>query len=177
MAADLQAEAGSDTALSLIEQLRAWQPAEADTILATLRVRQSRFDDAAAALESALLRFRVDPWPIRRFKEKALTLSELLTRLHPGAARRLFDAMRQPFSLLALEETRLVILTDLSNRFDFVGTCREPIGALEPNVPWTAPFLIARRDCYRATNDPRLAAATRDLEDFFAHEPLPLSPR
>ena len=42
MAADLEAEAGSDTALPLIEQLRAYQPAEADTILATLRLRQSR---------------------------------------------------------------------------------------------------------------------------------------
>ena len=54
MAADLEAEAGSDAALPLIEQLRAYQPAEADTVLATLRLRQSRFDKAAAALEAGV---------------------------------------------------------------------------------------------------------------------------
>jgi hypothetical protein len=72
---------------------------------------------------------------------------------------------------------RLVTLTDLSKRFDFVGACREPIGALEPHVPWRATFLIIRRDCYLATADPRLTTATRDLADYFAHEPLPLAPR
>jgi len=36
---------------------------------------------------------------------------------------------------------------------------------------------VTRRDCYQANNDPRLAAATRDLNDFFGHEPLPLVPR
>ena len=87
MAADLEAEAGSDAALPLIEQLRAWQPAEADTILATLRFRQSRFDEAAAALESAIVRFRVDPWPVRRFKEKALVLADVVVRALPRRRR------------------------------------------------------------------------------------------
>ena len=112
-----------------------------------------------------------------RFKQKALVLSDALTRRYPGASRRLFDALRQPFSLRALDDMRLLTLTDLSNRFDFVGTCREPIGALEPYVPWTAAFLILRRDCYQATADPRVTTATRDLDDFFTHEPLPLAPR
>ena len=34
-----------------------------------------------------------------------------------------------------------------------------------------------RRDCYQATNDPRLAAALRDLDEYFSREPLPLAPR
>jgi hypothetical protein len=177
MAADLEAEVGSDGALPLIEQLRHYQPAEADIILATLRLRQSRIDDAAAALESALVRLREDPWPTRRFKEKALTLAEVLSGRDSGVSRRLFVALRQPFSLRALDETRLVTLTNLSRRSDFVGTCREPIGALEPHVPWTAGFLSIRRDCYLATADSRLSAATRDLDDYVAHEPLPLAPR
>jgi spermidine synthase len=177
MAADLEAEVGSEAALPLIEQLRAYQPAEADTILATLRLRQSRLDDAAAALDSAFVRLRDDPWPMPRFKLKALSLAGTLTARYPAASRRLFETLRQPLSLRALDELRLVTMTDLSNRFDFVGTCREPIGALEPHVPWTAGFLSIRRDCYLATADPRLTTATRDLEDFYAHEPQPLAPR
>src|SRR6185436_11555977 len=56
MAADLEAEAGSEPALPLIEQLRAYQPAEADTILATLRMRQSRLPEAATVLSAAFAR-------------------------------------------------------------------------------------------------------------------------
>ena len=69
------------------------------------------------------------------------------------------------------------MMVDLATRFDFKGACREPIGALEPYVPWTAAFLVRRRDCYQANDDPRLAAATRDLNDFLVREPLPLVPR
>jgi hypothetical protein len=72
---------------------------------------------------------------------------------------------------------RRMTAAELSGHFDFAGACREPIGALEPHAPWSAAFLVLRRDCYRASNDPRLAVATRDLEDFFAHQPLPLAPR
>ena len=177
MAADLEAETGSDTALPLIEQLRGYQPAEADTVLATLRLRQSRLDEAASALESAFARYRVDPWPLLRFKQKALTLVDKLTTRDPKPARRLFDALRRPYSVRAIDSMRLLMMADLTKRFDFREACREPMDALEPYVPWTAVFLMMRRDCYQANNDPRLAAATRDLNDFFAHEPLQLVPR
>jgi len=177
MAADLEAEAGSDTALPLIEQLRGYQPAEADTVLATLRLRQSKLDEAAAALESAMARYRVDPWPVLRFKQKALALINVVTSSDPGQARRLFDALRQPFSVRAIDSMRVLLMAELTTRFDFKGACREPMGAVEPHVPWTAAFLVMRRNCYQENNDPRLAAATRDLNDFLAHEPLALVPR
>jgi len=178
MAADLEADAGSEaTAMPLIEQLRGYQPAEADTILAALRLRQSRLDESVAALESALTRMRVDPWPLRRYKQKALTLTAALMTRAPASSPRLFAALREPFALRAFDELRLLTMTDLSSQFDRAGTCREPVGALEPFVPWTSGFLLARRDCYQATNDARLAVAHRDLEDYFAREPAPLAVR
>jgi spermidine synthase len=177
MAAELEAERGSETALPLIEQLRGYQPAEADTVLATLRLRQSRLDEAASALESAFARYRVDPWARLRFNQNALALVDVLAARDPKQARRLFDVLRQPFAVRAFEDRRLLTMVNLATRFDFKGACREPIGALEPYVPWSAIFLVMRRDCYQANNDPRLAAATRDLNDFFGHEPLPLVPR
>ena len=177
MAADLEAEAASETALPLIEQLRAYQPAEADTILSTLRLRQSRYPEAAAALTAAFARYRVDPWPHLRYKEKAITLAIAIGRLDPSTARGLYEALRQPFSVLAVDTIRLIAMTELSARFDFAGACVEPMGALEPHPPWVAEFLIQRRDCYKAANDPRLAVALRDLDDFFAHEPAPLAQR
>jgi spermidine synthase len=176
MAAELEAERGSDAALPLIERLRGYQPAEADTVLALLRLRQSKLDEASSALGSAFARFRVDPWPLLRFKQKALVLADELTTRDPKQARPLFDALRRPFSVRAINDPRLSMMVDLATRFDFKEACREPIGALEPYVPWTARYLVLRRDCYQANNDPRLAAATSDLNDFLAHEPLPLVP-
>ena len=177
MAADLEAEAGSDAALPLIEALRHDQPAEAAVILATLWTRQSRFDEAASVLAAACVRLRDDPWPHLRFKEKALSLAEMLASRNPERARLLFDALRQPFAVHTIDETRLLTEADLANQFDFRGSCREPIGAFEPYPPWTPGFLAMRRDCYAATGDPRLTIAIRDLNDFIAQQPPPLASR
>jgi len=177
MAADLEAEGGDDAALVYIEQLRGYQPAEADTILAALRLRQSRIADAAAALQSAVVRYRVEPWPLVRYKEKALTLATTIASTDPAMAPRLYDALAQPFAVHAVDNLRKMTQVELAATFDFKGRCRAPIEALEPHVPWTARFLTMRRDCYQLNNDPRLAAADRDLNDFKAGEPLPIAPR
>src|SRR5205085_5101209 len=124
MAADLEAEAGSETALPLIEQLRAYQPAEADTILATLRLRQSRFDEAATALSSAFIRLRTDPWPLIRFSQKSLALAETVAARQPSTARQLYDALEKPFSIRAADVPRVVTRADLALHFGFNGVCR-----------------------------------------------------
>ena len=177
MAADLEAEAGSDSGLPLIEQLRAYQPAEADTMLATLRLRQSRVGEAAAALQSALARYRVDPWPLLRYKQKALALATIISGTDPALAPRLYDALREPFSARSVDNQRRITQLEVATRFDFKGRCMEPIVALEPHVPWDARVLPMRRDCYQLNNDPRLTAAARDLSDFMGREPLPIAPR
>jgi hypothetical protein len=177
MAADLEAEAGSDTALPLIEQLRAYQPAEADTILATLRLRQSRIGEAAAALQAALARYHVDPWQLLRYKQRALTLATTISGTDPATAPSLYDALREPFSVHAVDNARRIARLEVAAKFDFKGRCREPLQGLEPHVPWEARFLAMRRDCYQLNNDPRLAVANRDLLDFMAREPVPIAPR
>lgn len=70
---------------------------------------------------------------------------------------------------------RATTAAELSRRGDFGKTCREPVGQLEPFVPWSEYFLRLRRDCYRAAGDARLALAERELADFYAHEPAPLA--
>src|SRR5207253_9109626 len=76
MLADLEANAASAAALPLIERLRAFQPAEADVLLAKLRLRQSRPSEAASALESAFRQFRHDPWAVPQIKQMALDLAQ-----------------------------------------------------------------------------------------------------
>ena len=177
MAADIEAEAGSDAALPLIEQLRAYQPAEADTILATLRLRQSRVTEAAAALQAALARYRVDPWQLVRYKQKALSLAATIATSDPATAPGLYDALREPFAVRAVDNSRKMTQLDVSAAFDFKARCRAPIEGLEPHVPWTRRFLLMRRDCYQLNNDSRVAVANRDLYEFVSREPLPIAPR
>ena len=174
MAADLEAEAGSDTALPLIDKLRAYQPAEADTMLSTLRHRQLRHDEAATALVAALVRYRVDPWPLVRYKQTALTLATTLASTDPAAAPRIYDALKEPFAAHAVDNARRIAQFEVAATFDFKGRCRAAIDGLEPDVPWTGRFLTMRRDCYQLNHDPRVDAANRDLADFVAGEPLPL---
>ncbi|MCU1382227.1 MAG: hypothetical protein JWL71_924 [Acidobacteria bacterium] len=177
MAADLEAEAGSDTALPLIDQLRAHQPAEADTILATLRFRQSRYDESAAALAAAFTRMRTDPWPLMRFTQKALELAATVATRQPSTARVMFDALEKPFSVRLADVSRIVTRTELAVHVGFKDACQAAVGETEPHVPWTQAFLIMRRDCYQLTTDARLAGAVRDLGEFIAREPLPLAVR
>src|SRR5262249_16324459 len=104
----------------------------------------------------------------------ALALAVAMGGTAPATAPVLFEGVRQPFVVRALESPRLTAAADLSRRMNFAASCRESVSQLEPHVPWDDFFLPLRRDCYRAAGDPRLPIAERDLADFYAHEPAPL---
>jgi hypothetical protein len=175
MLAEIAAVTDDDLAESLVEKVRAYNPGEADTILATLRVRQSRMEEAADALERAFARFRVDPWAMTAFKNKALILAD---RVAPGPAlaRRMVDALALPFANLSVDESRLFARAALSMRLVDAHACVAPLAALQQKALWNETFLRLRRDCYRANGDSRLAAASKDLLEFLAHEPPSLPP-
>jgi hypothetical protein len=86
----------------------------------------------------------------------------------------MFAALGAPFALRALQDERLAVLAVLSRLVAFEASCTTAVGALEPHVPWTLPFLTLRRDCYAATGDARVAVAARDLRTLIAHEPASL---
>jgi spermidine synthase len=174
MLADLSAQAGTDDALPFIERLRHDNAGEAATLLATLRLRQARFDEAASALDVAFREYSVDPWALLRLKQRAIDLANELGSHSPALARRMFDALGRPFALEAMREQRFSSRSSLAQLADFRHLCRDAVDPLEAHVPWTGAFLTLRRNCYEAIGDSRLAVATRDLLDFRSHEPLPL---
>jgi spermidine synthase len=170
MAADIEAEAASDAALPLIERLRQWQPAEADTILATLRARQGAMAEATAALVSAFERMRTDPWALNWYKDRALRLVEVVAASGPPQAARLYEALGQPFALRAQEDLRLDLSSVLAREVDFPRLCGGPVGLLDAHPLWAANFLRLRMECYRATGDPRAVRAARDLDEYLSTE-------
>jgi predicted membrane-bound spermidine synthase len=176
MLADVTASLGSDDALPLIGRLREFDDGTADTVMASLKFHQSRFDEAADALEHAFERFRTNPWAVLRFKQQAVDLADTLAVRQPQLAGRMAAALQKPFSIGAMNEQRLLTLASLSQAGDFKGTCRAAVAPLEAHLPWTEPFLVLRRNCYAVTSDLQFERATRDLLDYLSGQPAPLGP-
>ena len=143
-------------------------------MLATLRLRQKNVNAGAAAVESALTRFRTDPWTMTRYMDRAIQLAKLIGTNEPPLGRRMFAALEQPFAVYASEENRLVTRAEMTRQLDFPGLCGPAVGALEPHVPWTESFLRLRRDCYQATNNPLLPIAEEQLNEFLENSTQPL---
>jgi spermidine synthase len=174
MLADITSDTGREESVPFIDRLRQHRPGEADVMLTALRLRQAKPAEAANALESALVRFRTDPWTMSRYMDRAVQLAQVIGGGDGAMARRMFDALDKPFAVLASDEVRLATRAELTRRVDFPGLCRPAVTALEPHVPWIETFLRLRRDCYAATNDARLSAADADLNEFLANSAQPL---
>jgi hypothetical protein len=152
------------------------EPAEADALVARMRFRQDRVAEAVVALQSAFNGFRSDPWPTQGAMQTALTLASSIAAKDPSAAGVLLDSLGQPFAVNAANVQRLAIAADLARRVNFGRRCVATMTPFEPYPLWNEPFLTLRRDCYREANDPRLAAAQRDLDAFISREAPSLMP-
>lgn len=173
MLAMFEATSGSDAARPYLDQIRSYEPAEADAILAMLLVRQGKSDEAATALESAFKQMATDPWPLQLVKEGAIQLAAQLGAQSPALARRMIAALATPFSAGALAEPRLTAAALLTRTAGLAETCAAPMHALEPYTPWDLGMLTLRRDCYFASGDPLLPSAERELASFGEREAQP----
>jgi spermidine synthase len=172
--ASVEAESGSEAAMPWIERIRAFEPPEADSLVARLRYHQGRPDEAVSALQAALVGFRSDPWSTQGAMLASLNLVGQIATRHLSAAGPLLDALSEPFAVNALNVPRLAQAAELTRNANFGVRCVAPIGQFEPNPLWNYGFLTLRRDCYRAANDPRLEIAQNDLEEFLRREPASL---
>jgi spermidine synthase len=175
MVADIQATAGAPEASATIEHLRQYHSGEADVMLAELRFAQRDYEGAAEALERAFATFRTDPWALPRFTQKAVGRAQMLGATNPAIARRMIDALREPFEVKVADLRRRVAVAFLTASVDFKALCADAVGALEPDVPWVGDFLALRHNCYAETGHSRLADATRELNEFLLMEGLPLN--
>ena len=166
------AEAADDGALPYIAGLRAFQPVEADGILARLLARQGRGEEATRALEAALGRFHEDPWASPVLTVASLRLATEVGSQDPALASRLFQRVREPFALYADEDDRLPTMAALLSRLSLTSSCAEALRPLEPHVLWNLNWLLLRRDCYAATRDPLAREAGIDLAEYLRYEPV-----
>jgi spermidine synthase len=159
-----------EEAMQYIAQLRLLQSVEADVMLAILRSRQGQMPEAVAALESAFVAYRHDPWAWPALMRRALALAIDLGGRNAAHAERLYEVLRVPFVMDYARETRLNALLNLGFKLNFPQNCIEVLEELEPHVPWKRDVLKARVECYQAGAHPHLKRAQRDLDKYRAME-------
>ena len=160
------AQMKDEAALPYIERLRAFEPVEADVILARLRMQQGRVVEAADALEAALVRYRTDPWPLVELMQRSLFVAREIGEADLQQGERVFRALSQPFAVGLLQDQRQLTLVTLANLIDIKRLCEGALAQVEPNGPWRLDFLEDRVRCYEATQSPRLPEARAEVEKF-----------
>jgi len=175
-AAHVLALTGDEEALDFAEQLRPWEPAEADAIAGLLRMHQRRFDEAAPLLVRTLTAYRNDPWPSSAVMESALSAAPELAA-DPAYAESVLDALSRSYAVYQLEEVRRLAYIAAAWRS---GRCSQrtlvALGANEPHALWVKPILEMRVLCYGSTGLTQLSEhARRDLDEFKREEVAPTS--
>ncbi|HMJ52687.1 MAG TPA: fused MFS/spermidine synthase [Polyangiaceae bacterium] len=171
--AEAMAEQGDEGALRYAQALRALQPAEADAILARLRARQDKREEAMAFLESAFARHRVDPWPMPVIMRHAVELAADLAKGDRALAERVYAALRQPFAGDLQQEMRTDAMLVAAGQLPLETACVEALSGLEPHVPWRLSVLSWRSRCYEAHKPAWAGRAARDLDEYLSGEAAP----
>jgi hypothetical protein len=166
------AAAGRDEAVSFAGALARREPAEAAAILATLRIRQGRFEEASLLVQDALTRYRATPWLQREVMWRGIRSAALVAEADRAQAPRMAALLDQPFAARLNDQQRAI---ERIHAAYSAGGCGpetiEALRAVEPHVPWEQELLLLRRDCYGKAGLAGLAAAARsDMKRFAAAE-------
>ena len=171
--AEALADSGSEAAEPFAEQLRRYEPTDADAILAKLRYRQSRLNESAALLARVFVECRRDPWPTVDLIGRSLDLASNLAHMRSYSAQ-LLNAVEQPFAAGQWEDTRKYYRFTMAHDLDGCGAqTLRALRDLEPWPVWNEWALKTRRDCYRTAMSPLAERAERDYDAFRKTEPLP----
>jgi hypothetical protein len=81
-------------------------------------------------------------------------------------ATLLFETLREPFAVRALDEARVHTRLRIAAVGGLADRCVEALFPLEPHIPWRGDVLKYRVECYRYRNHPHAEAAAADLARF-----------
>lgn len=148
------------------------QPVEADLILATLRSRQNRLDEATALLRRSLIGYRRTAWPQPAVMDTAFPLALDLAHSSPQRARAIYEAMSEPFAAMQLDNSRAIARIAIAPLFDRCGpTTMAALRAVEPHPVWTHEMLTIRANCYALARHELADRAWKDLARYVAAAP------
>jgi tetratricopeptide (TPR) repeat protein len=170
--AEALAQGGEDLAGDYIERIRQRSGVEADVLLARLRWRQGRLEEATQSLERAFQVYREDPWPLAILVRNSFAVVLDIASRDAAFASRLEESLSRPFALAVLDEERRLVRLEVASRLEASRYVRA-VEDLEPDVPWRQPILERRAQAYAATGNSRARLAQRELAAFLEREPPP----
>lgn len=130
--------------------------------------------DFAAAADGMIKTFeasRIDPWLCPAFFQQVLNSARFVANASgdTNIARRLSDALAQPFSVESMRSNRLDAWMEIAKRSESNRLNPQLRDAMEPFAvypKWTQQFLKERLVAYRAWNHPKAAEAANDLRRY-----------
>jgi len=170
------ADDGDEGAASAAEILRPWSETATESILAQLRERQKRYDEAAAHAKRAFELYRNDPWADMLTMGRLFDTASSIAIHDRKYAPMMYDAIDKPFAAGQWGDARNYYRV-------FIGASIRPcgkemlaaLGDIEPYPQWRDNVLHARYDCYRQAGATDLAKdAERDWNEWIATSPKPL---
>jgi spermidine synthase len=164
--ANAMAAQGDENATKYIEQLRQFQPVEADVVLGRLRIRQGKTEAGTEALVAAFTRFHEDPWPKRLAMRRGLTLALAVGKSNPTYAKRIGEVLRTPFAASSQNETRQDILVQLATSARDLPMLVDALEQYEPYAPWKGEYLSARANAYKAAKHKLGDKASMELSEY-----------
>jgi hypothetical protein len=163
------AMSGRARAELLAEQLRSYNPREAEMIRGIFLFARQRNREACHTLAEAFVALRRDPWPVFDVTHKAIEVAAGLALSNPGYARELLPALREPFAALYADDQRRIAAYLVASRVAPQDTV-PLVESYEPNVPWDGAFLKLRADVYGKTRHRLAQRARSDLALFLRNE-------
>jgi spermidine synthase len=160
------AKLGDERAPEAAARLQQVDPVAAAAARGLWHAGRGELEPAAAALSSAFVGFRADPWPVRRLLEEALRAAPRVAAGDARGGRLLYEALGEPFAVRQLDDERRVMRTEVAAVVALEELCAEAFGALEPLPPWHGTLLARRLECYEAVGSPLAPRARRDLGDY-----------
>ena len=97
---------------------------------------------------------------------RALDLAIAIAATDRVIALRMLELMTRPFALEMLRDYRLYAGVSILKNLGDMSACRRVLEPFEPYTRWSEWDLTYRRDCYRATGDPRATIADAELSRF-----------
>ena len=138
-------------------------------------MRQDKHQEAAAALETAFVAYRSEPWNWPFIMGLAIDSAKELTAKNAAAMPLMHEALSKPFVLNMFDDQRraTVLALDMVKQLD--SGCVEILRSFEPYVPWREELLSWRTRCYSTAHHPDKDRAQMELDEFNRNVPMPFN--
>ncbi|MFZ5830537.1 MAG: fused MFS/spermidine synthase [Planctomycetota bacterium] len=159
---------GNERARMLAQELEPFRRADALGVLACLATVQEKYEEAADRLIELFTLLRSSPWISPQVAETVFGAATELSR-QPEFAPRLWSALREPFSVYALDPDRRTV-AGTAAQYTGPEATFEYLKSSEPFVPWNPAYLEFRLQVYERLGSPLASRARRDLAAYRANE-------